>query len=74
MATTTSKALPLLLLLLVVFAMPAMVSDYQLFQFTMVVVMALAVLGLNLLLGLQRAIVARATARSSPWGDTSPRS
>jgi branched-chain amino acid transport system permease protein len=38
-------------LLLAVFAMPLVVSDYRLFQFTMVIVMAIAVLGLNLLLG-----------------------
>ena len=53
-AATRSRGLKIAgaaVFLAVAIALPALVSDYRLFQFTMVTVMALAVLGLNLLLG-----------------------
>jgi branched-chain amino acid transport system permease protein len=46
-----SKAAATTAFVLVVALIPLFVSDYRLFQFTMVIVMALAVLGLNLVLG-----------------------
>lgn len=45
------KTIGVIVLVLAVLAMPLIVSDYRLFQFTMVIVMATAVLGLNILLG-----------------------
>jgi len=49
--TKKSFLILLLLLLAVAFALPLLVSNYRLFQFTLVLVYAIALLGLNMLTG-----------------------
>ena len=48
---TRRQLIPIAVLLLVAFALPVVVSDYRVFQFNLVLVYAIALLGLNLLTG-----------------------
>ena len=51
--------------------LPLLVKDYYLFQATMTLIMAIALLGLNVLVGYSGQV---STARFSPWARTRQRS